>query len=103
MTTSSHQRSPTPVEGLRRLLVRSPLWASLGLTAWVMTAFTGWGFETAPGRQLARDAVPLAVSAAAGSAAVAVICKALGAGLRYAFLGTIPALVMVSAYFTTSY
>jgi hypothetical protein len=68
-----------------------------------MLSFTGWGFQTEPGEQLARDAVPLTVSAVTGSAAVAVICWALRTGMRYAVLGAMPALVMASAYFTDLY
>ena len=104
MTTPGHDdESPGAVKRLRRLLVASPLWAALGLTSWVILAFTGWGSETAPSDQVARDAVPFAISAVTGSAAVAVICRALGAALGYAVVGTIPALVMVTAYFTTLY
>ena len=103
MTASSHGQPLASGKRLRCLFVTAPLCAVLGFTSWARLAFTGWGYETAPGEQLARDAVPLTVSAVAGSAAVAVTCGALRAGLRSAVLGAVPALAMVSAYLTDLY
>ena len=102
-TTSPGEPSPARAR-LLRLLVTAPLWGLLAATSWLALAFTGWGFETQPVGQLARDAFPLAVSATTGAASVAVICWTLPAR-RWAFslIGVVPALLVVSAYFTTLY
>lgn len=86
-----------------RLLVRSPLIIGLALACWFLLALTGWGHETSPGAQLARDVPWLAVSAATGVGAVAVFCGAVGASVRYSLVGALPALLMVSSYFTDMY
>ena len=86
-----------------RLLLWSPIMVGLALASWFMLAFTGWGSESPPGAQFARDAPVLALSAATGVTAVAVFCRAVGAALRYSMVGALPAMLMASAYFTDLY
>lgn len=66
----------------------------------MMLTFTGsgWGWRQRQAKKSHEMPFPLAMSAA-----VAVLCGALGARLGYAAIGTIPAPVMVTAYFTTLY
>jgi hypothetical protein len=71
-------------------------------------AMTGWGFETEPMDQVQRDAPQLLVCALAGAAAGALILWVCFGARRLALLagaglGFVPALVMVSAYFTDAY
>ncbi len=85
------------------LLLTSPLAILLALIAWVLLAFTRWGPETDPVDQLVRDAAPLLASAAFGAAAVWVVARSVGASAWWAVVGTTPALLVVSAYFTGAY
>lgn len=86
-----------------RLLLWSPLMVGLVLACWLTLAFTGWGPESSPRAQFARDAPWLAVSAITGVAAVAVFRRAIRAGMRYWAVGALPAILMTSAYFTFLY
>lgn len=80
----------------------------LALVALVALSLTGWGFETDPSTQFRRDLPQLLACAVAGAASGAALAVAL-AGVRrvlvvlLALVGTIPAVLVASAYFTTSY
>lgn len=104
MRAPNEDAPPATVVGIGiGLLVWAPLIVGLALTSWLLLAFTGWGFETSPGVQLARDAPWLAASAATGVGAAAVFCRAVGANVRYWAVGAIPAILRASAYFTNLY
>lgn len=81
MLTSARAGDRGGMPVLLRLVLGVPLAAFLGLAALLALSFTGWGAETDPVAQLTRDSVVLLISA----------------------LGTVPALVMVSAYLTDRY
>lgn len=85
------------------LLLTSPLTIVLALIAWVSLAFTGWGTEADPVDQLTRDLGPLLVSAFFGTCAAWVVTRVLGASRWWSLVGTVPALLVASAYFTGAY
>lgn len=74
----------------------------------ISLALTGWGVETDPAAQLLRDAPWVVLAGLTGAGAGAVVAWAL-VGRRTlamavgAVLGTLPAAVMVTAYFTDAY
>jgi hypothetical protein len=91
-----------------RLLVGVPVVALLALLCLLFLSWTGWGFETDPAAQLLRDAHWLVLAGLTGAGAGAVIAWVL-VGRRNlamavgAILGALPAVVMVTAYFTDAY
>jgi hypothetical protein len=79
-----------------------------GFVAFAALGLAGWGFETDPVRQLVRDAPQLVVCGVAGAVCGASLAWALPRRRRVAVvlgavLGTTPAVVMATAYFTHRY
>ena len=82
--------------------------APLGLAALLALSFAGWGPESEPVAQLARDKGWLLTGWLAGVAAGALLAWAVAGTRRSllvlgATLGSLPATAMVSAYFTQRY
>ena len=114
----THQQSPSAVDhdppapleatGFVRFVFAVPLAVILGFVGLVALSWTGWGTETDPVDQLRRDAPELLVAAAAGASAGGLVAWGV-AGRRWFWIqlaaaaGLLPAVVMVTAYFTDRY
>jgi hypothetical protein len=107
--------SPVDAKPSPRLAARGPsrlaalaVAALSGLVALGALGLSGWGFETDPAQQLLRDAPQLVVCGVAGAVCGASLAWALPRPPRTvvvlgAALGTMPAVVMATAYFTHRY
>lgn len=84
-----------------------PLTALLAVGCLILLSWTGSGFEPEPAAQLLRDAPWVALALLTGAGASALLAWTLGGRGRAmaaaAALGALPALLIVTAYFTDAY
>jgi hypothetical protein len=93
---------------IARLLFGTPPAVLLAFLSLISLSWTGWGFEADTAAQLLRDAPWVVIAGLTGAGAGGVLAWVVVGGRVWAVavgaaLGTFPAAVMVTAYFTDAY